>query len=48
MPSEWVNVTFMGFRLKVGWESKLQKSWGIQSESNKGTLVMMQVPEKNT
>jgi len=48
MPSEWVNVTFMGFGLKVGWESKVQKRWGIRSESSNGTLVMMRVPERNT
>ena len=48
MLNEWVNVTFMGFRLKVGWESKLQKSWRIKAESSKGTLVMIKVSEKNT
>ena len=46
MPNEWVNVTFMGFQLKVGWESKLQKSWGIKLESSKGTLIIMKVPRK--
>jgi hypothetical protein len=48
MPSEWVNVTFMGFRLKVGWESKEKKRWRIKSESSKGTFIMMKVPGKNT